>query len=316
MSDNKEILELRPAKVSLDPHRPYLWLSEKEPDSYGTLQEVNTIFLTNRECPFKCIMCDLWKHTLDTPAPAGAIPEQITYALGKLPDAEVLKLYNNGNFFDPKAIPPADYPQICELTGDYERVIVENHPKLCGEPVLRFRDMLSGSLEVALGLETIHPDVLPRLNKQITTDNFKSAVEFLHSNCIDTRSFILLNPPFLTDPEENIEWCLRSVEFAFDQGMAACSIIPTRAGNGVMDKLQAEGKFVPPNLSSFEEVIDRAITMNRGRIFADVWDLEPFSNCDHCFEARRQRLGTINLYQTVLPRIECDCQQETLANHA
>lgn len=316
MPDNKEILDLRPDKIILDPHRPYLYLTEQEPNRTGYVEDVNTIFLTNRECPFKCIMCDLWKHTLDTPTKKGAIPEQIKYALKRLPETKVLKLYNNGNFFDPKAIPPGDYSSICELADDFETVIVENHPKLCDESILRFQKMLSGFLEVALGLETIHPDVLPRLNKQITTENFTSAVEFLQSNNIETRAFVLLNPPFITDPAENIEWSLRSVEFAFDRGVSTCSIIPTRSGNGMMDKLQAEGKFVLPALSDFEDVVDRAMSMNRGRIFADIWDLAPFADCESCFETRRQRLNRMNLQQTVLPRIECSCMQESMINNA
>ena len=36
--------------------------------------------------------------------------------------------------------------------------------------------MLRGQLEVALGLETVHPEVLARLNKQMTLDDFARAV--------------------------------------------------------------------------------------------------------------------------------------------
>jgi archaeosine synthase beta-subunit len=271
---------------------------------------VNTIFLTNRECPFKCVMCDLWKHTLDESVPVGAIPEQIRFALEELPEADDLKLYNNGNFFDRKAIPVDDYSDICHLIRNYENIIVENHPKLCGKQVLDFNKRLNGQLEIALGLETIHPDVLSKLNKQITTDNFKDAVQFLKSNHIKTRAFILLNPPYLTDRSENIDWCLRSVEYAFQCGIDTCSIIPTRAGNGIMDQLQAEGKYIPPTLNDFEEVIDEAFANHNGRILSDTWDLKPFSNCDLCFEQRIERLIHMNLQQKILPRVECQCNQQ------
>jgi archaeosine synthase beta-subunit len=307
MPDDNTVLKLRPEKKKLDPLRPYLYLHEKEPGYDGKIRKVNTIFLTNRECPFKCIMCDLWKHTLDEPTPVGAIPEQIRFALEQLPEADDIKLYNNGNFFDLKAIPSEDYSGICSLISNFENVIVENHPKLCNEQVLVFRDMLKGKLEVALGLETIHPEVLPRLNKQISTDNFREAVQFLKSNQIRTRAFILLNPPFITNRKENIEWCLKSAAFAFECGVDTCSIIPTRAGNGIMDQLQSEGMYIPPSLSDFEEVTDRAIEMNSGRIFADTWDLKPFSECDQCIEKRTGRLNQMNLKQRVLPRISCSC---------
>ena len=48
-------------------------------------------------------MCDLWRHTLDEPTPDGAIPKQIEFALERLPQASVVKLYNTGKFFDSAA---------------------------------------------------------------------------------------------------------------------------------------------------------------------------------------------------------------------
>ncbi len=305
---NEVVEELRGVKAGVDPLRPNLWLHEQEVQAGGEVKSVNTIFLTNRECPFKCTMCDLWRHTLDEPTPKGAIPVQIEFAHNRLPEAEVVKLYNSGNFFDGKAIPRSDYHAIAGLLSEYEHVIVENHPKLIGSFIPEFRDMLRGSFEIAMGLESIHTVVMPKLNKQITRENYRKASEYLVSEGIDVRAFILLNPPFLTDTIENIEWCLKTVEFAFDCGASACSIIPTRDGNGIMEKLREQGEYVPPTLGSFEEVFNRALKLNRGRVFADLWDLEKFSDCSECFEARRQRMEEMNLGQVVLQRVHCECQ--------
>jgi archaeosine synthase beta-subunit len=306
---SNEVVEgFRGAKVGVDPFRPYLWLHEQEVQAGGEVKRVNTIFLTNRECPFKCTMCDLWRHTLDEPTPKGAIPAQIAFAHERLPEADVVKLYNSGNFFDGKAIPRSDYRAIAGLLSGYEHVIVENHPKLIGGFIPEFRDMLSGCFEIAMGLESVHPIVMPKLNKQITRENYRKASEFLVSEGIDVRAFILLNPPFLTDTRENIEWCLKTVDFAFDCGASACSIIPVRDGNGIMEKLREQGEYVPPTLDAFEEVFDRALELNRGRVFADLWDLEKFSDCSECFEARRQRMEEMNLGQVVFGRVHCECQ--------
>jgi uncharacterized Fe-S cluster-containing MiaB family protein len=138
MHDNQEIERLRPSRNTLDPDIPYHFLHEEEIDDNGALQKVNTIFLTGKECSFKCLMCDLWKNTLTGPTPPGAILKQMDHALNRLPTADVIKLYNSSNFFDPKAIPPADYPGIIERLRSYKRVVVENHPKLCGESCLEF----------------------------------------------------------------------------------------------------------------------------------------------------------------------------------
>lgn len=304
---NRVVEQYRPAKKTMDPFRPDFFLNEKEVQADGKLKSVNTIFLTNRECPFKCVMCDLWRHTLDESTPKGAIPAQIEFALDQLPKADVIKLYNSGNFFDGKAIPKSDYGRIIELIGGYEHVIVENHPKLIGDFIPEFKSQLNGSFEIAMGLESVHPEVLPKLNKQITKENFRDATQFLVKNNISVRAFILLNPPFLTNEQENIEWCLKSVEFAFESGVSSCSIIPTRDGNGIMEELRKSGEYVPPRLSALEEVYDRALKLKNGRVFCDLWDLEKFSDCDNCFSRRKDRLHQMNIKQKILKRIQCEC---------
>src|SRR5690625_7313463 len=74
---NDSVRALRGEKNRMDAHTPYHFLHESERQANGEVKRVNTIFLTNSECPFSCVMCDLWKNTLDRPTPKGAIPRQI-----------------------------------------------------------------------------------------------------------------------------------------------------------------------------------------------------------------------------------------------
>ena len=304
-----DILTARGPKNVVDPIKPYALLVEPECNADGAIEDVATIFLTNRECPFRCLMCDLWQNTTDQRVPVGSIPAQIDYAFEQLPrlqSARHIKLYNSGNFFDAQAIPPEDLPAIVERVRGYKTVIVENHPKLCGPKCVEFRDALGTQVEIAVGLETAHPKVLPRLNKQMTPDDFKRAVEFLVSNHIRVRTFILLRPPFLSE-DEGLEWAIRSTEFAFDCGVSCCAIIPTRAGNGMMERLQGEGHFSPPEFSSLEATMKAGLAMNRGRVFADLWDAERFLPCDDCRPDRIERMNQMNLTQQLLPTIKCHC---------
>ena len=301
-----DIIAARPARNSVSVERPYAFLVEPEYAASGRVEDVATIFLTNRECPLCCLMCDLWKNTTESRVPEGAIPTQIDFALSRLPEARHIKLYNSGNFFDPQAIPRNDFSAIAARVRGFETVIVENHPIFCSQPCVDFRDLINTQLEIAIGLETIHPDVLLRLNKRMTVEDFERAVRFLVSNAIDVRAFVLLRPPFLSE-DEGIRWAVQSMEFAFSVGVSCCSIIPTRAGNGIMDRLEAQRQFAPPTLTSMEAAFEAGLNLNRGRVFLDLWDVEQFFDCPSCGVRRAERLREMNLAQQILPRVSCHC---------
>lgn len=302
--ETSHIVAARGPKNSVDPWQPYAFFVEPEHTAAGQIVDVATIFLTNQECPFHCLMCDLWRNTLDARVPLGAIPAQIDYALSRLPATTQIKLYNSANFFDPGAIPRADWPAISSLISHFETVIVENHPRLCTVDCRQFADLINGQLEVALGLETIHPEVLPRLNKQMTVADFQDAVMRLTEWKIHSRAFILLRPPYLTEAE-GIDWACRSLQFAFDCGVQCASIIPVRGGNGVMERLQSEGHYAPPQLSALETVLEYGLSNSRGRVLVDLWDVERFAVCPHCGPARRARLGRMNLSQRSEAPVSC-----------
>ena len=164
-------------------------------------------------------------------------------------------------------------------------------------------------LEVAMGLETAHPQVLEKLNKRMTLDQFRRAADLLRENDIALRVFVLVKPPFL-DESEALHWAKRSMDFAFDCGATAVSLIPTRLGNGALDTLTERGEFSPPKLATLEAALEYGIGLKHARVFADLWDLEKFSDCKECFQRRRARLHAMNLRQINLPQGTCRCCQE------
>ena len=308
---SRQILAARGPRNELDMMRPWAFIVEPERSVAGDIEDVATIFLTNKECPFQCLMCDLWQNTLTEPVLKGAIPAQIDFALSQLPPARHIKLYNSANFFDPMSIPVGDYDDIVSRLSGFGSVIVENHPKLATDRVLWFRDRLATSgveLEVAMGLETIHPEVLPRLNKQMTLEEFDQAVGFLTGEGIRVRSFVLLRPPFLSG-QEGIEWAIASVRHAFEVGASVCSVVPVRAGNGIMEQLQHDGWYAPPSLTAMEQVLEQCLKFAASgqRVFVDLWDAEKFASCETCAPARIERLRRMNDAQQSERLFACDC---------
>ncbi len=299
-------LEERRRSLPID--RPSAWLWESEPVGDGRERPVLTVFLTNRECPWRCLMCDLWQQTRLDSVPPGAIPRQIDAALsqaGSIPAGTRLKLYNAGSFFDPGAIPTVDHVAIADRCRGFDRVLVECHPSLVGDGrrIREFAEQIAPArLEVAMGLETIHPEVLPKLNKRMTPEQFSDAAQVLKRIGVARRAFVLVQPPFL--PAGNaVEWAVRSAEFAFANGVEVVALIPTRDGNGAMEMLRRSGEFTPPTLSLFEDAVDAAFQVGGGVLLADVWDLGRFSDNPTTFEARRNRLEAMNRVQRILPRV-------------
>lgn len=298
------ILSRRPPHERPDPHKPQAFLIERERAESGEVVPVATVFLTNRACAWHCLMCDLWRFTTSEPVAPGVIPAQIDLALRQLPEARQIKLYNSGSFFDPQAIPPADHDAIAERLKGFDRVIVESHPALVGEESVQFAERLGGKLELAMGLETAHPEVLERLNKRMTLDQFRRAADFLHRHRIALRVFVLVKPPFL-DEEEALLWAKRSINFAFECHAGVVSLIPTRLGNGALEALAVQGQFSPPRLATLESATAYGVGLRRGRVFADLWDLERLADCAACFGARADRLREMNFVQTVPAAVKC-----------
>ena len=296
---------------------------EQEAESAdGGVAEVLTLFLRGSECRFRCLMCDLWKYTYPGKTPAGSIPAQVQQGLA---DAEGnwrdnmaqertlrwVKLYNASNFFSPANVPDEDLPDIATKLVGFDRVVVENHPTILRPQIEQFRASLGETkLELAMGLETVHASTLKLLNKSMQVEDFARACDWLHERGIDTRSFVLLRPPGMTE-DEGVYWSCESIDFAASCGVRHISLIPLRGGNGSLEFLESKGYFCAPELSSLEEVVERCMLPSRGFVLTvDLWDWEQLrGGCSVCRDQRKERLQKANLFQRLdpLPALECEC---------
>ena len=309
---DRRIRSLRPPKLRVDPYTAHGSLIEEERRPDGKSEHALTVFLAGAECAFTCSFCDLWRGTIDGPTPPGALTRQLEVVLrtlvGPVPDR--LKVYNASNFFDQRAVPQEDVAGIATLAAPFEAVTVESHASTIGSRTLAFALKIPGRLEVAMGLETIHPVAAAELNKRLDLAQFDRAARFLVENGIELRVFVLLGVPYVP-VEESVAWTVRAVEYAAERGASVVSIIPVRGGNGEIERLQALGDFVPPTLSQLEGALDLSLRLTGTVVTADLWDVDRLSSCERCRGDRIDRLRRLNASGRAEPPCACsNCTPE------
>jgi radical SAM enzyme (TIGR01210 family) len=304
---DRRIRSLRGPKPDVDPWKAHGSVIEDERRLDGTIERALTIFLAGAECAFTCSFCDLWRYTTDGPTPLGAIPRQIEDTLGStdVSSLQRIKLYNASNFFDRRAVPIDDRACIADLCSPFAGVTVESHANTVGAMTLDFARRLSGRLEVAMGLETIHPEASVGLNKRLDLERFDRASSFLVERGIDLRVFVLLGAPGVP-ADESVEWTVRSAEYAAERGAAVVSIIPLRGGNGEMERLATLGQFTPPTLRQLESALERCVGWTGTVATADLWDVERLPACPRCQASRIERMHRLNVGGRSEPSIVCD----------
>ena len=295
-AEDHRIRSLRAPKLTLDPWAAHGSILEAERRPGGTIERALTVFLAGAECPFTCSFCDLWRWTLDGPTPPGALPAQLARVLQSLqrPLPDRLKLYNASNFFDRRAVPAEDLPALAELARPFAGVTVESHANTIGPLTLEFRRLLPGRLEVAVGLETIHPVAIRHLNKRLDLARFDRAAGFFTEHDIDWRVFVLLGAPYVA-PEESVEWTVRTAEYAARRGATTIALIPVRGGDGELERLAALGHFVPPTLSQLEAALERCLGLAPAVVAADLWDIDRLPACTACRPQRFERVRRMNM---------------------
>ena len=130
------ILERRGPRPHHDPGAIKASSSRTSATADGRLLGSATVFLTGRECPWRCVMCDLWRYTIaeDTPAapsPHRSQPRATNCASMPRPSARSSSTTPGASSILARSRRPTTTPWRAELDG-LTRVVVESHPALVG----------------------------------------------------------------------------------------------------------------------------------------------------------------------------------------
>ena len=114
-----------------------------------------------------------------------------------------------------------------------------------------------------MGLETAHPEVLERLNKRMTLDQFRLAARFLEANGIDLRVFILRSAPVaLGGGRSRVGEAVARLRLRLRRVGLLADPDPRRQrcdGGSCMPS----GEFAPPSLKSLEATLEYGLDAER-----------------------------------------------------
>ena len=302
------VASLRPAKRLPPMDRPIAAFVERELLPTGRCVRVGTILLNNRECPYRCVFCGLWQDTIDdTPRP-DAVARQVEQALTTFGEIDAVKLYNAGSFFDEQAIPSGDRDRIAALCRSIEWVIVESRPELIDERAVRFANALKGTLEIAIGLEIADDPILALMNKRMTLGSVRRAGRFLTDHGIALRTFIMVQPPFVS-PERAVPAACETARFAHACGARTVTLIRAHATPGAMQWLAHHGYWAPPDPWAVYDAARTLIAESSALTLVDRWSLDRDPSCAACTPALDAAFDALNTRQD-LPAVTCACRAE------
>lgn len=207
------------------------------------------IYLNSGKCAWrKCIFCGWGKYEY----PKKSIRELKQILDEKLRNEKVdsLKVFNSGSFLDENQIPRAFRSYLvkkCEQVGIKELTIESRGQFLTKEFV---EDMKSDKVKVniGIGLEVADNEILKKLNKGITMEDYIKSAKFLRENGFGVRSYVLVNAPFST--QESLD---KTVELALKYSDSICLLNWFPHGYSEAFNLWIGGEWKPMSKEEFEK---------------------------------------------------------------
>jgi hypothetical protein len=212
-----------------------------------------TLILNSGRCSHgRCFFCGYGRIRGFEPTEKN-VNECLDRFFAEMDDDEV-KVFGSGSFLDEKQIPKAartHFIQMCKRKG-VKKVTVESRPEFVDESVLA--EFKGFELTVAMGLETADEGILKKLNKGYGRKEYEQAAAKIHEAGFKARTYLLVNPPFVTDVRRDIE---QSVEYALKHSDTVVLINMLPHANAPLAKLWVNGEWNFLSKTDFLDVVNR-----------------------------------------------------------
>ncbi|MBS2037036.1 hypothetical protein JST97_18760 [bacterium] len=208
-----------------------------------------------------------------------------------LADYEVLTLFCNGNFFNPREIDPTLRQSIFARArqAGVGYLVVESLPQYLTDSALREARQCLGEtrLAVYMGLQSAHDFVRNVcVNTTCGRQAFERACRSLQRQGDLPGVFLLVKPPFLTELE-SIRDVVQSLAYLSRLEIRHATLCPTRvAPNTVLADLWARGHYQPAWLWSLLEILHAYGEAGATQPMVNTTELKEELNSDSlCFQA-------------------------------
>ena len=168
------------------------------------------------------------------------------------PGTRHVKVFGSGSFLDEKQIPSTARRYFIDKCKEHgiRRVTIESRPEFIEREKLE--EFGSIDLKIGIGLEVADDRILNKLNKGFHLKDFEEATKIIHECHKKVRTYLLVNPPFVTDKKKSLD---DSVEYAlqFSDSIVLINLLPHY--NSRLFKMWIRGEWNFLSMEEFENLI-------------------------------------------------------------
>jgi hypothetical protein len=200
----------------------------------------------------RCFFCGYGRLRGQEPS-AGKVIECFRDFFTRL-DGDEVKVFGSGSFLDERQVPSeARRYFIAECRRlNVAKVTVESRPEFITPSVLREFEGLR--LTVAMGLEAADDALLKKLNKGYGTVEYASAAKVVRDAGFKVRTYLLVNPPFVSDVRASID---KGVEYALSHSDSVVLINMLPHGSAPLARMWVDGEWSFLSRWEFLDVVGR-----------------------------------------------------------